>query len=57
MRRVTFNNTNECWDQQGKTLKIDKQKKEFASSQQSHVGVQLSTFHLLAITENTEGLS
>lgn len=28
MRRVTFNNTNECWDQQEKSLKTDKQQKK-----------------------------
>lgn len=57
MRRVTFNNTNECWDQQEKSLKTDKQTKKIISSQQSHVGVQLSTSHASAIAENTEGPS
>lgn len=52
---MTFNNTNECWDQQEKSLKTDKQKKNLSQLNSLTWEYNCQTFQVSAISQGKEG--
>ena len=53
---MTFNNTNECWDQQEESLKTDKQKKNLSQINSLTLGsTTAKPFHVSAISQGKEG--